>query len=173
MMAILTDPVALLAYFPGPVRLTPSPRKWLLVLAGCLAFVLGGVWLRNENAVVAWLCIAFFGLGVPVAVAMLLPGAASLVLDADGFEVTNIFRRYRARWADVTGFTVASLPPAGHAMVVYDDANAKRSALGAINKSLVGRNAGLPDTYRLTPENLASLMAGWRERAAGPETASG
>jgi hypothetical protein len=168
-MAIETDPAAILARFPGPVRLTPSPRKWLLVLAGCLAFVLIGVWMRNDDAVGAWFGIAFFGLGVPIAGAMLLPGAASLVLDADGFEVTNLFRRYRAHWANVTGFTVAGVAPSGTKMVVYDAAAGKHNLLGEISTRLVGRNAGLPDTYQLAPADLASLMAGWRERAAGSQ----
>ena len=173
MMAIETNPAALLARYPGPVRLTPSPRKWLLVLAGCLAFVAGGIAMRSDNAFGAWLGIAFFGLGVPISATMLLPGAASLVLDADGFAVTNMFRRYRVRWANVTGFTVAGVPPSGTRMVVYDDAAGKHNLLGEINTGLVGRNAALPDTYRLAPADLANLMAGWRERAAGPETVSG
>ena len=163
------DPAAILARFPGPVRLTPSPRKWLLILAGGLVFVACGIWMRNDNAVMAWLCIAFFGLGTLIAGAMLLPGAAGLVLDADGFEVTNIFRRQRTRWADVTGFTVADIPPSGQKLVVYDDARVKNSTLGKINTSLAGRDAALPDTYGLAPQALANLMAGWRERAAGPE----
>jgi hypothetical protein len=164
-------PSALISRFPGPLRLVPSRRKWLLVLAGCLAFVTIGIFFRGDNPVVGWLSIAFFGLGVPVAGAMLLPGAAGLVLDADGFDVTNMFRRYRVRWINVTGFTVASVPPSLNKMVVYDDAAGKHNLLGEISTGLVGRNAGLPDTYGMAAADLAQLMAGWRERAAGPDIA--
>jgi hypothetical protein len=167
-MANETDATVLLASFPGPLRLTPSPKKWLLVLAGSLVFVASGIWLRNEDPSVAWPCIAFFGLGVLVAGTMLLPGAAGLVLDADGFEVTNLFRRYRVHWANVTGFMVAGVPPSGTKMVVYDDDAGKHNLLGEISKGLVGRNAGLPDTYGLAAADLASVMTGWRERAVRP-----
>jgi hypothetical protein len=160
-----TDPAAILARYPGPVRLSPSPRKWLLVFFGCAVFVAGGIGLRAENPAVAWLCIGFFGCGVLVAAAMLLPGAGGLVLDADGFEVTNLFRRTRTRWQDAADFTVAALPPAGQKVVVYDNAKLGGGTLGAINTTLSGRSCGLPDTYRLKAQDLAQVMAGWRDRA--------
>jgi len=36
-----------------------------------------------------------------------------------------------------------------------------------LNVSLVGRNAGLPDTYGLSADVLADLMDRWRDRAVG------
>ena len=164
-MASQPDPAAILARFPGPVRFTPSPRKWLLVLAGCAAFVAGGIGLLSENAVVAWSCIVFFGLGVVVAGTMLLPGSAGLVLDADGFEVTNFFRRTRTHWQDASDFTMAVVPPAAHKLIVYDNAKIRGSRLGEINTRLSGRNSGLPNSYRMKPEDLAQVMAAWRRRA--------
>jgi hypothetical protein len=50
-------------------------------------------------------------------------------------------------------------------MVVFDDAEAKRRALAALNVTLVGHNSALPDTYGFEAADLAALMAQWRERA--------
>lgn len=164
-MASKTDPAAILARFPGPVTLTPSPRKWLLVLGGCLAFVAIGIWQAGEQPLIGWSAVGFFGLGVLVAGAMLVPGAAGIVLDADGFEVTGFFRRHRTRWADATGFQAATVPPSAQKLVVYDDRGSENSTLGGINRRLSGRNSGLPDNYGLPPDDLAQVMMRWRERA--------
>ena len=41
----------ILARFPGPVTLYPSRRKWLLLMAGCLLFAVGGIGeAHNGNA---------------------------------------------------------------------------------------------------------------------------
>ena len=58
-----------------------------------------------------------------------------------------------------------TIPPTGPTMVVFDDADAKGRALGKLNVSMVGRNSGVPDTYGMSAEDLAGLMAQWRERA--------
>jgi hypothetical protein len=34
-----------------------------------------------------------------------------------------------------------------------------------LNRRLVGRNSALPDSYGLSPGDLAMLLAGWRQRA--------
>ena len=50
-------------------------------------------------------------------------------------------------------------------MVVYDDSKAKGTTLGSINAGIIGRNAALPDSYGYSPEELVTLLNGWRERA--------
>ena len=42
--------------------------------------------------------------------------------------------------------------------------------LAKANAAFFGRNAGLPDTYGLSPEQLALLMTRWRDRALPDET---
>jgi hypothetical protein len=76
----------ILARFPGPVTLYPSRRKWLLVMAGCLLFAVAGIGEAYNGDAKGWLGVVFFGLGAIVPGLMLLHGAASLTLDADGFE---------------------------------------------------------------------------------------
>ena len=55
-------------------------------------------------------------------------------------------------------------------MVAYDNVNAARRAVARINVAIAGRNAALPDTYGLSADNLAAVMAQWRERALASQT---
>jgi len=156
---------AILSRFPGPVTLYPSRTKWILILLGCAVFVAGGLFAMQGNTFMRWGAVAFFGTGMAVAIAGLLPGASQLKLDREGFEFTAMFRRHSVRWQAATGFEAVTIPPSGQKMVLFDDAGAKGRALGKLNVSMVGRNSGVPDTYGMSAKDLAGLMAQWRERA--------
>jgi hypothetical protein len=158
-------PDDLLARFPGPVTLRPSRTKWLLILLGSIAFTATGAWMVADGKTMGWFALVFFGLCAIPACAALLPGAGGLKLDRDGIEVTNMFRRHSYRWQDVTGFEAVGVPPSGTRMVVFDFAGAAGKTIAKLNVGLVGRNAALPDTYGLSADVLAGLMARWRERA--------
>ncbi len=162
------DPAQTLARFPGPVTIYPSRKKWLLVFAGGALFTAGGAWMIASGDASGWFVLIFFALVAIVAAAALLPGAGALMLDGDGFEVTNLFRHHRSRWPDTAGFTAARIPPARQTMVVYNDATQTAKSLAKINVAIVGRNSALPDTYGLSADQLAGMMAQWRERALGP-----
>ena len=123
-------PAAILSRFPGPVVLVPSRRKWLFVLGGSLAFVAIGLWVRHDDPLWGWLGVGFFGIAALVGALMLLPGAGGLRLDSDGFEMTNLFRRHRCRWTEVSEFEVVRLPPSRQKMVVFDDARTEGHCAG-------------------------------------------
>ena len=50
-------------------------------------------------------------------------------------------------------------------MVGYNDLKRSSSRLAKMNVAIVGRDAAIPDTYGLSADALAQLMAQWRERA--------
>ena len=164
---------AILARFPGPVTLRVSRLKMLGLLAGSLAFVVGSIFLivfvkgDPETLVAGIAGVLFFGACAVIGAVMLLPGAGSLTLDVQGFEVCSFFRRNRIAWPQASRFTVAalSLPDDNNKrMVGYDDD--RLQGFGAeFSRDAIGRNAALPDTYRLSLEELARLMTEWRERA--------
>ena len=162
-----TDASTILSRFPGPVTLYPSRKKWLLVLAGSALFAVGGFWMIKTGDGRGWLVLIFFGLTAAVAAAVMLPGAGALALDRDGFEATNLFRRHRTLWRDATGFQAARIPLARQRWVVYDDVTQNKKSIAKFNVGIVGRNAALPDTYGLSADDLAQLMAQWSGRALG------
>jgi hypothetical protein len=169
----------LLSKFPGPVTLKASWRKWARMLLIGMGFVVLSVLLVQSDAapsyldkLVGWTGIVVFGAGTVLSAANIFSGAGKLMLHDAGFEVTSFFRSRGALWRDAAGFQVFSpwYMAKRSACVVYDDANEKRNSLWQMTlaqwyASLVGRNAGLPDTYGLSADELANLMNQWRERA--------
>jgi hypothetical protein len=164
-MAAHLQSADLLKRFPGPLTLYPSRRKWLLMFVGSAAFAVGGAWMIRGGDSWGWFPLLFFGACALVGLVAVLPHAGALVLDRDGFEVTNLFRHHRSRWQDVSAFEAQSIPPAHQFFVVYDDASVSASSLAKINTAIVGRNAALPDTYGQRAEDLAQLLEQWRTLA--------
>ena len=164
-MASAKDIGTVLAAFPGPVTLYRSTTKWVILLLAGIAFTGGGIAMIQSHEKGGWLVAIFFGFGTLVSLVALLPGGSYVKLDRDGFEISSLYRRSRVLWKSATGFEVRTVPPSSKAMVVFDDAEAKRKALAALNVTLVGHNSALPDTYGFEAADLATLMAQWRERA--------
>jgi hypothetical protein len=167
---------ATMARFPGPVTLCVSRFKFLGLLAASLGFVAALIYLLQHGglspggAFKAWLGIAFFGAGALVAAVMVLPGAGSLTLGADGFERITLFMKFRTPWRQVSDFVVAEVATRGRRMqfVSYDDANCTGHSM---NRRLTGRNSALPDSYGLSHQDLALLMNRWRARALAQRVA--
>jgi hypothetical protein len=155
----------LLSRFPGPLKLYPSRKKWLLLVVVGIAFIAGGFFMVRKQADGGWFVLIFFALCLVVSIVMLLPGAGGLLLDGDGFKMTSLFRSHRSRWQDVQGFQAVAIPPSGQKLVCYDDSGAARSPLAKMSIAISGHNAALPDTYGLSADDLAMLMARWRNRA--------
>jgi hypothetical protein len=164
----------ILARFPGPVTLYPSRRKWLLLMAGCLLFAVGGIGEAHNGNAMDWLGVAFFGLGAIVPGLMLLHGAASIRLDSDGFEMTNLFRHARFHWQDASGFEAqfppvlrafAIPPPSWNKFVAFDNAKMRNSTSTRVIALLMKHNAQLGDTYGFSADELAKLMTQWRNLA--------
>ena len=154
---------AILARFPGPVTLYPSRRKWLLLLLFSAVLAAEGVHMVATAEPHGWAVLIFFGVGTIVSAVMLVPGAAGLTLDRDGFTLISLFRANRSRWQDVSGFQAITISP--KTMVGFDDATAKGKALAELSTAIAGRSGALPDTYGLAVEELVRLMVQWRERA--------
>ena len=164
----------ILARFPGPVTLYPSRRKWLLLMAGCLLFAGVGIGGAYNGDAKDWLGVAFFGVGAIVPGLMLLHGAASLTLDADGFEMTNLFRHTRFHWRDASGFEAqfppvlrasAIPPPSWNKFVAFDNTKMRNSTWTRVSALIMKHNALLGDTYGFSADDLAKLMRQWCDLA--------
>lgn len=90
----------------------PEPGRLALVLAGCVAFVAGSVWMVATGGVVAVVAglvgIAFFGGGALVtAVVAARRGLSKLTLTPAGLEVTG---GGTAPWADIEDVGLVTAP---------------------------------------------------------------
>lgn len=159
---------ALGASAEGPISLVLRPRKarLALLLLGSLGFVSIGLASRQP---ILLLCATFFGVCAAAFAVMLLPGAAYLSLNRDGFTTCSLFRVRRVPWTDVGPFGPTQV--SGKAMVGYDSVAqaARRPRLAAVNTGLSGYNSALPDTYGLRAPDLAALMNEARSRALATE----
>ena len=148
--------------------LRASKRKQIKALFVCFAFVGIGVWEVSSRAAGAfgWLCTLFFGLGVAVFTVQLMPGASYLRVRRGGFMYCSLFRKSPViPWRDVSIFRVASVPPSGIRLVVFDWHTASHPAVRRVNQHLTGATDGLPDSYGLSPQELADLLNTYRSRA--------
>jgi hypothetical protein len=170
------SPQLLLSRFPGPVELHVPQRKTALILVGIVVFgatSLYYLYREPPGALMSgflWLCVVALVLLFPFVAYQLIRGA-SLRLEGDGFRIKQPWKWRFVRWRDTSAFDVGStalieqVEGDWSTVVTYDDATTNESNVGALNRSIVGRNSALPDTYGLSAEGLKTLMNGWRERA--------
>jgi hypothetical protein len=166
----------LLSRFPGPITLYPSRAKWRFLTAGAAAFTAVAIFLSvfaPMDAVHRILMIfgaIFFGSCMLLGVITLLPGAASLQLDKDGFEIVKFYRKRRLRWAEVGDFSIWAYRQAR--VVTFNTDTPSSSNAGALlmkmNSLLARRNEYLPDTYGLSATDFLELVNAWRNRAIEP-----
>ncbi|MGO9258307.1 MAG: hypothetical protein ACLQU1_18620 [Bryobacteraceae bacterium] len=142
------------------------PAKWksIACLVGSLAFAAFGARVAVSNGgIVVWLCVSFFALCSAVFLVQLIPGSSYLRLTAEGFDVCTMFRKWpRILWSSASNFRAVSIPPSFTRLVVFDLDEPARRTLSRLNRGLAGADAGLPDTYGMSAQDLASLMNAWR-----------
>ena len=123
---------------------------------------------KQDSSAMMWYCVLFFAFCAVVFAACLLPGSASLTLDADGFRLKQFYFVRKSRWQNVTNIDVGYAPPSRTKCVRYNDTQWSSWRLARWETALLGYNALLPDTYGMSADDLAALMAQWRDRVLGP-----
>jgi hypothetical protein len=150
----MTDPVV----FPA------SRRKGLLLLLGSVVFVALGWWMTPEHPLAGWFCMVFFGLGVPVSMAMLRKGSTYLKLDADGFEIGSPFNKWRIRWEDVEGFELAAVHRAKMIAIVYRKEYKAQRLLRRTAGTITGIEGGIADNYAAPLDEVLQALRAWHAR---------
>lgn len=148
---------------PDTVVLRPSRLKWAGIGLICLLFTIVGVWLGLTGNRIGWGCAIFFGLGVFISTASLLPNATYLRLTDEGFTMRSLYRTHTYRWKDVSGFAVGRVLTNKMVLFNFEPTYQRTPGLRSINVGLVGYEAGLPDTYGLTHEALAEMLNQYKE----------
>jgi hypothetical protein len=150
------------------MTLRPNRLKYLLILIVCAGFVVGGTLNVAKNSLIGWSEILFFGSNAIVFGGLLLPGSAYLKLDPTGFTICSLFRAHTLGWHEVDAFRVGT--DRGRKLVVFDFSKLHQGQefVRKFASTISGYEAGLPDTYGLSAEELAATMNEWRVRASPP-----
>ena len=150
------------------VTLRPNRLKYLVILIVCAGFVVSGALNVPKNSLIGWIEIFFFGSNVIVFGVLLLPGSAYLKLDPTGFTICSLFQARKLCWHEVESFRVDT--DRGRKLVVFDFSKLHQGQEFArkVGLAISGYEAGLPDNYGLSPEELAATLNEWRERASSP-----
>lgn len=146
-----------------PTILRPGKLTSILLLVGCLIFVVAGVFLGMSGKWIGWLCAAFFGLGIPLAIIQMIPGASSLEVRSDGFEICHVFRKRFIPWSMVDKFHIIDVTPISWSKtkrVGFDllHPDGKASTGQELSKSLAGSEDMLPDNYGKKADDLVEFM---------------
>jgi len=141
-----------------------SPKKALRILALSIAFVVVGVWLTGEKPFLGWLCVGFFGLGIPVSLFMMRKNTTYLKLDREGFEVVALSRSFKTRWTEVEAFRLGSLH--GNKMIAIDfrPEYSKQRVGRAIASAVAGMESAIADHYNAPIEEVFQALNAWKER---------
>ena len=158
-----------------PFTLMPERKAlWKHLLGAIAVTALGASAVYWHFALVAgWVLLVIGGLLTPVAAIQLLPGAASLTLDQDGFHVTGLFRRTSYRWDEIEGFGVYCPTPKKQ-MVGFNFLPGRRpkSLLMRKSREEFGYEAALGDVYGLNPEEFAEMMNAYLDLQTKPKASS-
>ncbi|MDP6390859.1 MAG: hypothetical protein QF654_13270 [Alphaproteobacteria bacterium] len=141
------------------LEIRPSLARTLAVAFGGVIFaaIVLDFAAKGEGSVFpAYLAAGVLIIGAIMAMGQHLPGASGLSLNAEGFEIRELYSVKRYPWSEVTEFTI------------------KRRVLGkAVEFAHVPQDGGkvearsLPTGYSINPYRLLQLMNEWRDREGG------
>lgn len=139
-----------------------------MLLIGSIAFVAMGWWVKEEEPLIGWLCVVLFGLGIPAALIMLLPGVMYLRLDPDGIEMCSIGRKNKIRWQDVESFKIVYIRYAKMIAINYRASFKQKVALAVVGalfgELLWGAIPAIPNIYNVSLAELERVLNQWLER---------
>ncbi len=141
-----------------------SRVKAVLLLLGSVAFVAMGWWMKEQKPLIGWLCVVFFGLGIPAAFIMFLPGAMYLRLDREGLEMKSIGRKSRTLWKDVHSFNIGSIRGAKMIAINYQPQYADQKLARVVVNAVSGMEGAIPNSYNVSLVNLERVLNEWLER---------
>lgn len=152
--------------------LRPGRRKWILVGLTCGTFtaILVALLLTAPGLLVVF-GLLFFGAGTAVSVLQLVPGAAYLRIGPQGFVAKGPLRTISHPWDEVEHFQVfeVSTQYSTQSFVGFDLRDrvpSRQSFWQTMSRGMSGVDCGLPDNYGRDPQELADLLADYRERYA-------
>ncbi|WP_321478113.1 hypothetical protein [uncultured Paludibaculum sp.] len=160
----------------GERILYPGRLRTLFLAVACAVFTLMG--LSAGGSGLLWALLA--GIGAFIFFTSLLPSAAWLKLDAQGFTYRIAFREHRHNWANIRSFGVLTrrylgiIPVSRIVCFTFTEEHKKTKSLLLRMATVIARYDGqLPDNYGMKARDLAALMENWRLQAASNAVAPG
>jgi hypothetical protein len=142
-----------------------SRSKAVLLLLGSLAFVAIGYFLRAEKPFIAWACMIFFGLGIPLSLFMMFsPNSIYLRLDQEGFEMGSFAKKTRIKWTDVAGFELASIRGAKMIAIIYAPHYEGQKIGRAVAENLSGMEGAIANSYNAPLTEVLKTLNEWRAK---------
>jgi hypothetical protein len=143
-----------------------SRGKAVLILLASIIFVAIGYFLRHEQPLIAWACMIFFGLGIPVGLVMIFsPNSTYLRLDQEGFEMGSFVKKTRIKWTDVQRFELASISGAKMIAIVYaphyEGQKIGRVIAGGLSGGMEG---AISNSYNAPLAEVLKTLNEWRAR---------
>jgi hypothetical protein len=147
-------------------KLTPSIRKYIFFLLGCLVGIYFGWVMIQDDKLMGWACILFCGICGVAFILQMVPGASWLYLDNEGFTVRVLFRVSRHLWADIHELGVVKIR--SNEMVAYNFvSDFDRGKVGrSFSRKLSGFEGALPDTFGFKAKDLLHLMKKYKHNNA-------
>lgn len=146
-----------------PARMEASRSSALIRTLGSAALAGLGLSLGLTGESMGYFAFLFFALGALVFALQLVPGAAYLQLDDEGFEFASLFRRFRVQWTEVAAWDLMDVSTRGLARLRvvrwrYVEGRSPSGPFGAFSQS-----------YGMKPEALRELMESrWRSALGHP-----
>jgi hypothetical protein len=141
-----------------PLILHPSKVKGVALVAGSLLLMLGGASMVKSAQPLGWAVASLFGICTLVGITLLLPASSYLRITTQGFTVCSLFRAHTFQWSDVSEFGVSQVGPNKMVMFNFAASYTNTSSVRTFNASVFGYEGGLPDSYGLGHEELASSL---------------
>jgi hypothetical protein len=139
-------------------------KKAVFLLFAALAFVAMGVAMivNGEHVLAGWACALFFGLGIPLSIYRLTPGAGELKIDRQGIEIKTLFKPMTLAWADVNAFYVGSVTTGSSNTkmigIEYSPSYTKLAIGRRISASLTGMQGAIPNSFNRSAEEVCALL---------------
>lgn len=146
------------------IVLTANKKKAVRLLLLSTAFVALSIFLvlHGENAWMGWMCAVFFGLGIPVSIYMLKPGAGELRIDRNGIEMKTMRKPMTLHWSEVNRFYVGyvrtGLSRTKMIGIEFSDSYDKFHAGRQFASGLTGMQGALPNHFSRSAEEVCELL---------------
>lgn len=142
-----------------------SRSKAVFLLLASIVFVFGGFLLRAEEPFWGWVCMIFFGLGIPFGLLLLFsPKSSYLHLDREGFAMGSFTGKKHTKWTDVAGFELASIRGAKMIAIIYAPHYEGQKIGRAVAENLSGMEGAIPNNYNAPLAEVLKTLNEWRER---------